>query len=61
MYGVDKEGEMSESKENDIEVLKVPRREAFQALKVLKLYTVQQDNVNSLILPSLDRLGWSVI
>jgi hypothetical protein len=60
MYSVEKEGKALEPKENDIEVLKVSRKEVFQALEVLKLYTIQQDKVNSLILPSLDKLGWFV-
>jgi hypothetical protein len=29
MYSIDKEGEVSEPKENDIEVLNVSRKEAF--------------------------------
>jgi hypothetical protein len=60
MYSVDEEGEVSEPKENDIEVLKVSRKEAFQALEVLKLCTIQEDDIYSSILPSLGKLGWFV-
>jgi hypothetical protein len=60
MYSADEEGEVSEPEENDIETLKVSRKEALQALEVLKLYTIQQDDIDSSILPSLDKLGWFV-
>jgi hypothetical protein len=60
MYNADKEGEVSEPDENNIEVLKVSRKEASRALEVLKLYAIQQDDIDSSILPSLDKLGWFV-
>jgi hypothetical protein len=40
MYRADDKGEVSEPKEDDIEALNVSRKEALQALKVLKLYII---------------------
>jgi hypothetical protein len=60
MYSVDEVGEVSEPEEDDIEALKISRKEALQALEVLKLYTIQQDDIDGSILPSLDKLGWFV-
>ena len=49
--------EESEPEEGDIEVSRVPINEAIQALEVLKLFTIQQDNDDTLISQALDRLG----
>ena len=46
MYSADEEGQVSEPEENDIEALTVSRKEALQALEVLKLYTIQQDDID---------------
>ena len=40
MYSVDEVGEVSEPEEDNIEALKISRKEALQALKVLKLYII---------------------
>ena len=56
-YSSNKEGEESEPEEGDIEVPRVPINEAIQALEVLKLFTIQQDNDDTLISQALDRLG----
>ena len=60
MYSADEEGQVSEPEENDIEALTESRKEALQALEVLKLYTIQQDDIDRSILPSLDKLRWFV-
>ena len=56
-YSSNKEGEESEPEEGDIEVPRVPINEAIQALEALKLFTIQQDNNDTLISQALDRLG----
>ena len=56
-YSLNKEGEELEPEEGDIEVPRVPINEAIQALEVLKLFTIQQDNDDTLISQALDRLG----
>ena len=56
-YSTDKEGEIEEIKDNDIEEEKVAISEAIRALETLKLYEIQQDDGDSITLQALDRLG----
>ena len=56
-YSTDKEGEEEPIEEEDIEVEKVPIQEAIQALEVLKLWEIQQENGEVSALQTLDRMS----
>ena len=56
-YSTDKEGEEEPIEEGDIEVEKVPIKEAIKALETLKLWEIQQENGEILALQTLERIG----
>lgn len=56
-YSTDKEREEEPIEEGDIEVEKVPIKEAIKALETLKLWEIQQENGEILALQTLERIG----
>ena len=56
-YSADKEGEEEPIEEGDIEVEKVPIREAIKALETLKLWEMQQENGEISALQTLEQIG----
>jgi DDE superfamily endonuclease/Tc5 transposase DNA-binding domain/Fission yeast centromere protein N-terminal domain len=56
-YSAEKEGEEEPIEEGDIEVEKVPIREAIRALETLKLWEIQQENGEISALQTLEQIG----
>jgi hypothetical protein len=56
-YSTDKEGEEEPVEEGDIEVERVPIKEAIKALETLKLWEMQQENGKVSALQTLEQIG----